>query len=194
MNFPVSMDVSFELDTIEFLIPPESGPNNFIDIQFTHAIINGSLTVDEITLSGDIDNTNIQSIFRLSSDSYSIQFSLPSNVDHLTIRIQIPQGSVLPVDTTLDAHPAIDFTLIFGMPPEISTTLTLGSSSAITGNRIPITVVFGESVTGFTISDLMTTAGTISNFSGSGDTYTARLNLPTTGNGVAEVSIESRYY
>ncbi len=63
------------------------------------------------------------------------------------------------------------------------------SSSADTSNTniIPATIVFSEPVDQFTASDLTITNGTISSFSGSGDTYSIEITPST--DGAVELSI-----
>jgi hypothetical protein len=46
---------------------------------------------------------------------------------------------------------------------------------------IPLTINFSESVTGFTLSDITTSQGSISDFSGSGATYTATITPSSSG-------------
>jgi len=54
-------------------------------------------------------------------------------------------------------------------------------------NPIPITVTFDEAVTGFTLSDVVVTNGTASNFQGSGTTYT--FTIAPAANGTITVNI-----
>jgi hypothetical protein len=60
-----------------------------------------------------------------------------------------------------------------------STTATSGSSTTTT--PFAFTVTFSESVTGFVDSDMSVTNGTVSNFSGSGTTYTFTVTPNTAG-------------
>jgi len=62
-------------------------------------------------------------------------------------------------------------------------TVTISSSASSPTNTspIPIAVTFSESVTGFESSDIIMTNGTISNFSGSGTTYTFNVTPSRTG-------------
>lgn len=65
----------------------------------------------------------------------------------------------------------------FGAGTEISSAAT---SPTIT-SPIPVTVTFTESVTGFTDTDVIVVNGTISNFQGSGTTYTFDVNVTNPG-------------
>ncbi|MDP4210200.1 MAG: Ig-like domain-containing protein, partial [Bacteroidota bacterium] len=65
----------------------------------------------------------------------------------------------------------------------ISSTATGSTNSA----PIPVTITFSKSVTGFIQNDLTVTNGTITNFTGSGTTYT--LNINPSGQGLVTVSV-----
>jgi hypothetical protein len=64
-----------------------------------------------------------------------------------------------------------------GAIPKISSTLP---ESGIY-NEIPIAISFDQYVMGFTASDLVVTNGTVTNFSGSGYSYSARIVPVTDG-------------
>ncbi|AWA29885.1 hypothetical protein HYN48_07230 [Flavobacterium magnum] len=61
--------------------------------------------------------------------------------------------------------------------------ITISSSATNPSNlaTIPLTFTFTEPVTGFTFSDIFTSGGTLSAFSGSGTTYTANLSPAVDG-------------
>ena len=177
------------------------GPSNFFSIDFNVGTatpsINDMIFTGEVYIGGvlqsTLSNDDVISIFAVAN-GFSIRFNLPE-YDYFSVRLQVEGGIVQPDSSSVLPHVAIDVTLTDGDgdPPVlgISTTITLGSNQAEPGDVVPITVVFGESVNGFTAPELTTDAGTITNFAGSGDTYTANLNLPLTGSGVATVSIAS---
>jgi hypothetical protein len=62
-------------------------------------------------------------------------------------------------------------------------TVRVDSSAVQTSNTssIPATVTFSEAVTGFTVSDISVTNGTVSSFSGSGTTYSLHVHPSTDG-------------
>ncbi|MDE0399657.1 MAG: Ig-like domain-containing protein, partial [Candidatus Poribacteria bacterium] len=66
-------------------------------------------------------------------------------------------------------------------PPSV--TLTPTSATLDAGGSTVIDITFSESVTGFIASDITTSAGTLSAFSGSGTTYQVTLTAPSSGNG-----------
>jgi len=78
-------------------------------------------------------------------------------------------------------------TAFIGIPPSLliidpAPTVAIASSeSSPTGeDMVPITIIFSEDVTGFDATDINITNGTLSDFNGSGDTYTANLTPFTT--------------
>ena len=80
-----------------------------------------------------------------------------------------------------------------GTPPPVDTdavaTLSIAQTSAETGDQVPINITFDQTVTNFTLLDLATNGGTLSNFSGSGASYSAILNIPSTGSGTIIVRL-----
>lgn len=70
-------------------------------------------------------------------------------------------------------------------PPSASITTTASSLTNLAS--IPITVIFSESVSGFTASGISVSGGTKSGFSGSGSTYT--LNIAPTADGLITIDI-----
>ncbi|WP_127104292.1 Ig-like domain-containing protein [Pararhodobacter zhoushanensis] len=70
---------------------------------------------------------------------------------------------------------------IDNMGPTLS--ITSSSSQPTNNSVVPLTFTFSETATGFDVSDLTLVSGTgsFSNFSGSGNTYTADLTLSSTG-------------
>ena len=60
---------------------------------------------------------------------------------------------------------------------------------AIAGGSTGVNIAFGESVTDLRLSDLSTTAGTLSLVTGSGTSWAATLTFPATGSGTATVSL-----
>ncbi|ATG48567.1 hypothetical protein CEW89_13970 [Celeribacter ethanolicus] len=87
-------------------------------------------------------------------------------------------GNAMIISTTIDAKEVF-------RPDNVDPTLSITSSASFPTNSsvIPLTFTFSEIVTGFDMSDLTLSSGTgsFSNFSGSGNTYTADLNLSSTG-------------
>ena len=72
-----------------------------------------------------------------------------------------------------------------------SPTVVISSSetSPTNASPIPVTVEFNEAVTGFVLGDVSVSGGTVSNFGGTGDTYT--FDFIPTGDGTLTVDIGS---
>ena len=89
--------------------------------------------------------------------------------------------SVTLTDTAGNTGNAVTDTIIKDTAaPTITLSTTAGSS---TNAPIPVTVSFGESVTGFASDDVTATNGAVSNFSGSGTSFTFDV-VPTAGGSV----------
>lgn len=69
--------------------------------------------------------------------------------------------------------------MIDGIAPSINITSTTSSFTNV--SPIPVTITFSESVTGFVVGDISVTNGSLSNFSGSGTTYTADITPASQG-------------
>jgi len=77
----------------------------------------------------------------------------------------------------------LDWSLLVNSPLESPTVSTSTTVSSLTDNTlIPITITFSEYVNGFELSDISVTNGTVSNFSGSGTTYTCSI-IPSIDSG-----------
>ena len=70
-------------------------------------------------------------------------------------------------------------------------TTTFGNSELLPGGNTTVTWEWDESVDGFTLLDTNASAGELSNFQGSGTTYTATLTAPATGEGTIIVSVNA---
>ena len=75
-----------------------------------------------------------------------------------------------------------------GVPTVALTSTSLASSASAAS--IPITVRFSQSVTGFGSSNIRTTNGSVSSFSGSGSIYTFNLVPATRGTTTAQVPVD----
>ncbi|RYE20461.1 MAG: T9SS type A sorting domain-containing protein, partial [Sphingobacteriales bacterium] len=83
---------------------------------------------------------------------------------------------------SLGANKAI---VIDGVRPTVTISSTSASTTSI--SPIPVTVTFSESVTGFVAGDLTVVNGNVSDFSGSGTSYT--FNVTPLANGTVTVNI-----
>ncbi len=88
--------------------------------------------------------------------------------------------------TPLNSLTMFNFTIAnaAGLPTVSITSMLSGATNAA---KIPVTITFGASVTGFTAEDLIVGNGTVGDFAGSGTTYTA--NVTPTGDGTVTVNV-----
>ena len=77
----------------------------------------------------------------------------------------------------------------FTVNARVTATITFDDSEGISGGSTGVNIAFGESVTDLRLSDLSTTAGTLSLVTGSGTSWAATLAFPATGSGTATVSL-----
>lgn len=124
----------------------------------------------KFTITQDAAGIHVDSI---SGASHQLYFTL-NNVEKVRFNDQIVDLTTLfPSDTT---------------PPTIS--ISSSATSLLVGQTATITFTLSEASTTFTSSDVTASGGTLSNFAGSGTTYTAIFTPSTnsTTNGVVSVS------
>ena len=85
----------------------------------------------------------------------------------------------------VSAHSATITFTVDQTAPTVAITST--ATSPTSTSPIPVTVTFSESVTGFTINDVVVTGGSKAGFSGSGTTYT--FNVTPSGNGTITANV-----
>ena len=74
-------------------------------------------------------------------------------------------------------------------PSALTTTITVDDEDLAAGETARVTVTFSESVTDFAATELTADTGELTDFSGSGDTYTATLTPPASGSGTITLSV-----
>ncbi len=89
------------------------------------------------------------------------------------------QAAGLDADLNLNALPATTGVLVDGVKPTVSITSTAGSPTEV--SPIPVTITFSEAVTDFGLNDIAVTNGNMSNFNGSGTTYTGDISPSSPG-------------
>ncbi|WNN76535.1 S-layer homology domain-containing protein [Lysinibacillus capsici] len=106
-----------------------------------------------------------------------------ANLDAGNLKYITENGS--PSSFTFKVSDGIDFSTVYTMNlvvnarPEVF--ITPNNSSPTNSNPILITMVFSESVTGFTVDDMTVTNGNATSLSGSGATYTAQISPSADG-------------
>ena len=141
-------------------------------------------TVNNFTLSDLSITGGILSNFSGSGASYSAILEIPSSGSgSIIVRLaadSVDEGNNAASDSVTYAEPVI---------VDAVATLDITQSSAATGAEVPINITFDQAVNNFTLSDLSTDAGTLGNFSGSGDTYSATITMPSSGSGYITVRL-----
>ena len=168
-------------------------------LDFSHAIINldaadillrrgaGSdsnpefytLQDSEVTITQIPDTTNYTLDIELSG-TYAAEYLL-----RLRANAVRSSGLTFPASTLDTAVFTIDSD--HGLP--VTPTINFDVSSVRGGRVATATIAWSESVDDFDISDLSVDVGTLSNFSGSGDTYTVDVTAPPTGSGTITLTI-----
>ena len=130
----------------------------------------GDLSVDVGSLSN----------FSGSNDTYTVDITAP-NTGSGDITLTIAEDAVSvgnDEDTATVAYSAL---------PTVS--ISYDDVSLASGESAEATFEWSENVSGFTISDLSVDVGSLSNFSGSGDTYTVDITAPSTGAGDITITV-----
>jgi hypothetical protein len=146
-----------------------------ITIDFSEAVI--GFTVGDISVSG-----GSLSNFSGSGASYTVDLT-PSGDGAITIDIgagvaQDPAGN--------DNIAAPQFAIVYdGTAPAVA--ISSDDPSPTNANPISVTIDFSEAVIGFTVGDISVSGGSLSNFSGSGASYT--VDLTPSGDGPITIDI-----
>ena len=80
-----------------------------------------------------------------------------------------------------------DYTIAYSALPTV--TVVFDPTNFRNGQTSEATITWSESVSGFGLSDLSVDVGSVSNFSGSGTTYTADITAPSSGSGDVTLTI-----
>ena len=123
------------------------------------------------------------------TDNYTVEFDLEGIFDgvyyiRLRPRMVTFDGNNYPSGSVNSSN----FSIVTEVP---TATITFDRTSLRVGETAEATVVWSEAVTGFAISDLSVNVGSLSNFSGSGTTYTVDVTAPATGSGTITLTIRA---
>ena len=148
------------------------------------SVRNGRTT--EATIQWDMGVTGF-TIADLSVDVGSLSNFTAVDADTFTVDITAPATGSGDITLTI-AEDAVDetnseatATVAYSALPTV--TIAFNPSSVGLSETSQATITWSESVTGFTIADLSVDVGSLSNFSGSGTTYTVDVTSPSTGSG-----------
>jgi hypothetical protein len=159
--------------------PGVTDPTNDTPIPFQIQFDENVVNFDQLDVS--VTNGTISGFTKVDNKTFT--FNVTPTADG-AVTVSLAAGAA--EDKKGNDSSAATKTITFdtaGATPTISST----EPSPTDANPIPITVTFNEAVTDFTLSDVVVTNGTASNFQGSGTTYT--FNIAPTANGTITVNI-----
>ncbi len=149
-----------------------------VTIQFSEDVT--GFVIGDITVS----NGSVSNFVAVDGNTYTAEI-IPNGAGDVTIDIAAGAVQNVAGNNNIAALQAI---IIFdNLSPTVSITST--ESSPTINDPIPVTIIFDEAVTGFVISDITVSNGTLSNFSGSGTTYT--VDVTPTANGTVTVDVNA---
>lgn len=162
---------------------------NSIVLTFAEAVAAGT---GNIVLSDGTTPTNIpvtDSQVAISGNTVTITPTLSPNT---TYAVTIASGVITDVAGNAFAgiaSGALDFTMANN--PSVTVTTSEADNLLNVGDTAAITFTLSEASSNFTAADVTVTGGTLSNFSGTGTTYTATLTPTTSSTTAATVSVDS---
>lgn len=171
-------------------VSPITGPTNVDSIAFTvtfdEAVQNVNNASDFIVTTSGTVTTGTVTVATVSTTIYTV--TIPAIAGDGTVTLEASTTSDIkdltnnPLGASITSAPiTIDNT---------GTTVVLSSSDpAPTNAPITVTVTLDESVTTFDAGDVATVNGTVSNFSGSGDTYS--FTLTAVADGVVSATVNA---
>lgn len=158
-----------------------TSPTNLASIPFTATFS------EDVTgfVAGDITVTNGTVSNFVAVDGHTYTFSVTPTADGaVTVNI----AANVATDTGSNGNTAATPVTLTSDRTPPTAAVTSSAADPTSTNPIPFTVTFSEVVTGFTAGDVSVTNGSVTNFSGSGTTYT--FSVVPSGNGVqVDVSV-----
>ena len=152
----------------------------------TGAVVPVSITFDQtvtgLTVSDLSADVGTLSGFTGSGSMYSVNVTVPSSGGG-TIVVSLAadavnEGNNEASDSFSYAEPADPVASIIIIPLVVET-----------GSVVPVSIVFNQTVTGLTASDLSVDVGTLSGFAGSGSMYSVNVTVPSSGGGTIVVRL-----
>lgn len=149
-----------------------------VTIQFSEDVT--GFVIGDIT----VGNGSVSNFVAVDGNTYTADIT-PSGAGDVTIDIA---AGVVQNAAGNDNIAAPQTTIIFdNLPPTVSIAST--ETSPTVNEPIPVTIIFDEAVTGFEVGDISVGNGTLSNFLGSGTTYT--VDVTPTANGTVTVGVNA---
>ena len=125
-------------------------------------------------------NAGTLSNFAGSGRDFTVDVTAPTTgTGNINLQIALDAVSV--------GNAATSATIAYSALP--TATITFADDALAHGASTIATIVWSEIVTGFVIGGLSVNVGSLSNFSGSGTTYTVEVTAPATGSGALTLEI-----
>lgn len=161
--------------------PPSSTAIDF-DVTFSEPVT--GFDASDVVLSGTAGAT--VATVSGSGDTYTVRAEGMTSSG--TVTASIPAGAAADASGNQStASTSTDNTVTYDRPPGV--TMSSAAPNPTDTSPIPVTVTFDESVTGFTAGDVVASNGSVSNFSGSGASYS--FDLTPAGQGTVTADIPS---
>ena len=134
--------------------------------------------------AGDLLVTN-GSVTNFSGSGATYTFDVVPSGNNVQVSVSVPAG--VAEDAATNGNLVSNTVTLQFTGATVSATLTTTATDPTNLSPIPMTLTFGEAVTGFDISDINVTNGTASNVQGSGSTYTFDVTPTADGPVVIDV-------
>ncbi|MFM1789863.1 MAG: hypothetical protein RLZZ526_190, partial [Actinomycetota bacterium] len=158
------------------------GGGQDITVTFELSEASTNFTVGDITVSG-----GTLSNFSGSGTIYTVTWTPPSTGSG-TANLSVAANKFTDAANNNNAASS-PFSIVWNANlPSLEVTRT-GTGSVGIGQNLTLTFTLSEASTNFTVGDITVSGGTLSNFSGSGTTYTATWTPPSGTSGSASISV-----
>ena len=163
--------------TVALTAPSSGFSGTDVTIQITAA-----QDLTSITLAKLVADVGTLSNLQGSDQNWTATLTLPSGSGDATVTIA--EDALTPLNNA--ASVSVSYA-------PATMTLVATPTTGKTGDTISIGITLGRSAT-LTLSDIMTSAGTLSNLQGSGKNWTVELTLPAIGMGTAVVTVSPDFF
>jgi hypothetical protein len=186
-NQNLSGTLSFQIDTVIPSISISRSGSSTLGTNQTDTITFITSKATSNFVSGDVSVTNgsISGFTANSSTNYTATFTPSANTVGIAT-ISVAAGAF--TDTAGNNNTANSLSISIDTQSP-SVTITSSTSVLIANQTATITFTISESTTNFTSSDVSVTNGTLSNFSGSGTSYSATFTPSSGFSGTGTISV-----
>lgn len=177
--------------TIESITRLDPSPTNLASVSFMVTFSESVMGVDKNDFTLNASGVIGSSITSVSGGSTAYTVAVNTGTGSGALRLDVPSDAAI---TDLSQNPLAGLPYTSGDTYSVdkaAPTVAMTSLAADPTNvsPIPISVAFNESVTGFTSADILPTNGAVSNFTGTGASYT--FDLTPAGQGLVKAEISA---